>query len=331
MKSPEVSVIIPAYNAAAFINRCVDSVLAQTYKDYEIIIVDDGSIDDTPTIVDDIAAKNAAVRAIHQDNMGLAEARHSGIKASRGNYIVHVDADDWLIDNAIELLYNRCLEENLDYCAGIPLVYFSQTNISSSLRPNAGIFSGSEFLKLVLSPKGNLPSWACITKRELWQDDVFPPMPMRLPNEDLPLNVGLSKYIKRAGVFNDMIVCYYYLNPQSLTCLGVLYQQSRWRSFFSFIRGQLELRGIAEECENSLRILEIDRLAFHVKNIDENDEWIKQIYSYNVSSFPLKYRILHVLIKYPRICQRLIKLYQMLKSALVSDSRKPYKKNGNKL
>jgi hypothetical protein len=179
---------------------------------------------------------------------------------------------------------------------------------------------------LVLSPKGNLPSWACITKRELWQDDVFPPMPMRLPNEDLPLNVGLSKYIKRAGVFNDMIVCYYYLNPQSLTCLGVLYQQSRWRSFFSFIRGQLELRGIAEECENSLRILEIDRLAFHMKNIDENDEWIKKIKNYDVSIYPWKYRILHALIRYPRFAHLMIIIYQIVKSKISSDFRKPFQK-----
>lgn len=322
---PLVSIIIPAYNASTFISRCVESALNQTYPNCEIIIVNDGSTDDTAIVVDNLVNEHDIIKVIHQENRGLAEARKTGIHAAKGEYVVHLDADDWLLEDAVMKLYDRCVENNLDYCAGAPLLYMSENNIVPGPRPKEGIFNGWEFLNIVLSPEGNLPSWGCISKRSLWNDDVFPPAKTVLPNEDLPLNVGLSKRINRAGIFNDITVCYYYFNPQSLTALGVLYQQKRWASFFAFIRSQLLARRMLTKCEPKIKMLEIDHIAFHINKINTEDSWIQSVYKYDASQFTRKYRILHKLIRFPWLCRVSLRTYQNIKAVFVKGARKPFK------
>lgn len=96
--SPLVSVVIPCYNHAHFLVEAIDSVMKQTYRSFEIIIVDDGSTDDTSKI----ASGYTDPRLIHQDNLGLSAARNAGLEASRGSYVVFLDADDRLLPNALE-------------------------------------------------------------------------------------------------------------------------------------------------------------------------------------------------------------------------------------
>lgn len=93
---PLISVIIPVYNVAPYLRRCVDSLLAQTYPNYELILVDDGSTDDSPAICDVYKERYGRVRVMHQSNQGVSTARNHGIEAARGEYISFVDADDWV-------------------------------------------------------------------------------------------------------------------------------------------------------------------------------------------------------------------------------------------
>ena len=112
MKSPSVSILIPAYNAAPFLSRSVASVLGQTFDDFEIIIVDDGSTDGTGEIADKMAAEEPHIKVVHQENRGLAEARRSGIEAATADYICHLDADDELLPDAIAFLYDKCVSHD---------------------------------------------------------------------------------------------------------------------------------------------------------------------------------------------------------------------------
>ena len=95
-KAPFISVIVPVYNAAPYLRRCVDSLLAQTFTDYELILVDDGSTDGSSAICDEYIRNCTRVRVIHQQNAGVSTARNVGIEAARGKYISFVDADDWV-------------------------------------------------------------------------------------------------------------------------------------------------------------------------------------------------------------------------------------------
>ena len=105
MHNPKVSVVIPVYKVEAYLHRCVDSVLVQTMRDLEIILVDDGSPDGCPAICDDYAQKDSRIRVIHKPNGGLASARNAGMKLATGKWLFFLDSDDWLDPDGLENLY----------------------------------------------------------------------------------------------------------------------------------------------------------------------------------------------------------------------------------
>lgn len=105
-KRPEISIIVPVYNAEKFLKECVDSILAQTFTDFEVILVDDGSPDNCPAMCDAIAAKDSRVRVVHQQNKGLSGARNAGIDIARGNWISFIDSDDVVDKTFCEKLYD---------------------------------------------------------------------------------------------------------------------------------------------------------------------------------------------------------------------------------
>lgn len=106
-----ISVIIPVYNVEAYIRRCVDSILGQTYTNLEIILVDDGSTDSSPEICDEYAQLDSRVKVIHKENGGVSSARNYGLKESSGEYLTFVDSDDYLESTCFEKMY-RGMEEN---------------------------------------------------------------------------------------------------------------------------------------------------------------------------------------------------------------------------
>ena len=95
-KSPEISIIVPVYKVEKYLNECIDSILAQTFTDFELILVDDGSPDNCPALCDAAAEKDSRVRVIHKINGGVSTARNAGLAAAQGNWIGFVDPDDFV-------------------------------------------------------------------------------------------------------------------------------------------------------------------------------------------------------------------------------------------
>lgn len=124
-----VSVIIPVYNVEAYLSECVNSVLNQTYRNIEVILVDDGSPDNCPQMCDEFALKDSRVKVVHKDNGGLSSARNAGIKVSTGEYIMFLDSDDYWSDNdVLEGVVNTAMSTNSDIvCFGYK-EYFSDKN-----------------------------------------------------------------------------------------------------------------------------------------------------------------------------------------------------------
>lgn len=116
-KAPAVSVVVPIYNVDRYLANCLDSLLAQTLADIEIIGVDDGSTDGSGEILDAYAAAHARIRAIHQENGGLGPARNTGIAAARGRYIGFVDSDDWVCEDMYEGMYGAAADAEADIVA----------------------------------------------------------------------------------------------------------------------------------------------------------------------------------------------------------------------
>lgn len=110
----KLTIIVPVYGVANYLCKCIDSLLAQDITDYEIILVDDGSPDECPKICDEYAEKNTNIKAIHQENMGLSEARNTGTRAAQGEYIMYVDSDDYLEPNVLGALMEQIELDQLD-------------------------------------------------------------------------------------------------------------------------------------------------------------------------------------------------------------------------
>ncbi len=113
-KSPTVSVIVPVYKAEKYLGKCVDSILAQTFKDFEVLLVDDGSPDKSGEICDEYARKDPRVRVFHKENGGVSSARQCGLDNARGEYTIHADPDDWVEPNMLEELYAKAKAEDAD-------------------------------------------------------------------------------------------------------------------------------------------------------------------------------------------------------------------------
>lgn len=109
-----ISVIVPIYNVKEYLERCVESIITQTYEKMEIILVDDGSTDGCRELCDSYKNKDKRIKVIHQENQGLSGARNAGIDIARGKYIVFIDSDDFIATSFVEKLYSICLKYNAD-------------------------------------------------------------------------------------------------------------------------------------------------------------------------------------------------------------------------
>ena len=116
--NPVISIIIPVYNVEKYIRRCLNSVLAQTYKDYEIILVDDGSSDKSSVICDEYAEIESNIQVIHKDNQGPSHTRNVGIENAKGQYVYFLDSDDYIIPECIEILYKNLTDKRADISCG---------------------------------------------------------------------------------------------------------------------------------------------------------------------------------------------------------------------
>lgn len=111
---PAISIIVPVYNAEKYIHKCIDSILSQTFADFELLLIDDGSRDNSGKICDEYANKDFRIKVFHKENGGVSSARQYGTEKANGEYIIHADSDDWVESNMLEDLYNCATKENAD-------------------------------------------------------------------------------------------------------------------------------------------------------------------------------------------------------------------------
>lgn len=143
----EVSIIVPVYQVENYIRQCVDSILAQTFTDFELLLVDDGSKDKSGQICDEYALMDQRVKVIHKENGGAADTRNIGLNQAVGNYIMFVDSDDYIKPTMLECLYKTISNEDADIVACNYLYFFENnreldffTQIGSEILPGAEIF-----------------------------------------------------------------------------------------------------------------------------------------------------------------------------------------------
>ena len=109
-----ISIIVPIYNTDCYLRQCLDSIINQSYKNFEVLLVNDGSVDDSAMICKEFAEKDSRIRYFEKENGGVSSARNLGLKNVKGNYITFVDSDDWIEENYLEVLYNALKENEVD-------------------------------------------------------------------------------------------------------------------------------------------------------------------------------------------------------------------------
>lgn len=144
MSRPKVSIVVPIYNVRAYLGQCIDSLLAQTLDNIEIVLVDDGSPDDCGAIADRFASEHCNIKVIHRDNGGLGPARNSGIEVATGEYVGFVDSDDWVEPDMFESLYSVAVRTDADavYCGY--KVYKNGEIVSINQQPMRGMLLEGE-------------------------------------------------------------------------------------------------------------------------------------------------------------------------------------------
>lgn len=169
---PLVSIIVPVYNGEKYLKLCIDSIINQTFEDWELILVDDGSTDGSAAICDEYATKDPRIRVLHKNNDGQAQARNDGIRNSHGCYISFVDCDDWLEPNMYECMMDAMLTNKAD----IVVCGFVKEYVSHKKEVNAdgalNIYKGSQALQLILEEKIGSFLWFMLFSRKVMKEPM---------------------------------------------------------------------------------------------------------------------------------------------------------------
>lgn len=214
---PKLSIVVPVYNVEQYLNKCVDSILSQTFRDYELILVDDGSTDGSSLICDDYKEKDDRICVWHKKNGGLSEARNYGIEHSNGEYIAFVDSDDWIDSSMYESMMSAIVENDADIAVcGHRVVTVDGEVEETVVFEKPILLTGTEATIEILKDE-RMPSfaWNKLYKKSLFKDIRFPQGRIY---EDTAVMYRYFDMAKSVYVLNN--VYYNYLRRPGSLCLS---------------------------------------------------------------------------------------------------------------
>lgn len=169
-----VSVIVPIYNAEKYLERCLNSIVSQSYKHLEILLVNDGSTDSSPSIIEGFRAKDSRIRVFSDINHGVSYVRNKGLDEATGDYIFFVDSDDWIEKDAIEILVSLALEHGADVVTSKKQTVSGESSKRIRGRDGVKVYTSAEYVELMTRPMGVFCfPWSRLMKRELFDGMRF--------------------------------------------------------------------------------------------------------------------------------------------------------------
>ena len=167
-----ISIIVPVYKVEPYLRQCVNSILDQTYRNIEILLIDDGSPDRCGEICEEFARRDVRIRVFHTENKGLSEARNLGLREAKGEYIGFVDSDDWIKPTMYERLIRNLEETGADIC--VCGYEREPRSIEKEFSSAATVYRGKESVIALLAGKINNAVWNKLWRSELFRDISFP-------------------------------------------------------------------------------------------------------------------------------------------------------------
>ena len=213
----KVSIIIAAYNIEKYIEKCLESVVNQTFKNIEIIVVNDGSTDSTLEQIESFKEIDQRIIIINQKNMGIIEARKAGFKVASGEYVLFIDGDDWLDVKAIETLYKISEKEKYDIIQYGYLIAYEDGRFKNGFNSNVEMeISGHDFLEMLLKGELNINIWPKFIKRNyIVKNNICFPNKISY-GDDLAISISLALHEPKVYITNTCLY-YYYQRNTSIT------------------------------------------------------------------------------------------------------------------
>lgn len=214
MEQPKISILVPIYNVEAYLQRCIDSVLAQDFTDWEMILVDDGSPDRCPIICDEAAKMDSRIKVVHKENGGLVSARREGILLAKGKYVMFLDSDDWIVPNALSILYSH-IQRGYDMVkGGARRVDENGRLLKFGPYPfeDGELVDTIDFLIKLYTGKVSPHLWGALYKTSLFDVSVFDEtIEKRISlGEDLVTNMIVGVRLKRVFYTKEVVYNYFY-------------------------------------------------------------------------------------------------------------------------
>ena len=282
---PEISIIVPVYNVEKYLSKCIDSILNQTFNNFELILVDDGSTDSSIQICDEYRMKDKRIKVIHKQNGGLSSARNAGLDIALGKYIGFVDSDDFIHKNMYQLLYSNLTKYNGD----ISICRFGRifdgeksTNIEDSCNVKVTEMTGYNALENLYNDKflDFIVAWNKLYKREIFKDIRYP---VGKIHED-EFIIHRILYESKKVIYIDKILYYYYQRDNSIMGkkfnLKSIDRVYAYKDRVDFFRKKLFLQlQYKAECTFTGELFEVYFKAKHILKLERNElKKIKKIF-----------------------------------------------------
>jgi len=247
---PEISVIVPVYKAEQYLDRCVKSILEQTYPDFELILVDDGSPDGSPILCDKWAEKDSRVHVIHKKNGGASSARNAGLAIAKGKWVFFSDSDDWIDNKALETLYRMVNEYGVSMAIGRIQVVEENIDRNAALNENIYMLSRENLLDRFFRVNGEPDTHsvcATLIRRDILEDYHFIEGKM---NEDVEACYYLARKCEGA-VYTSKPVYFYFKNVEGVTNSGFSKKKLDLLDVWDIVQKQVEqfTPGYSYACE----------------------------------------------------------------------------------
>lgn len=234
-----ISVIVPVYESEKYLDRCVQSILNQTYQDFELILVDDGSPDNSPLLCDKWAENDSRVYVIHKENGGASSARNAGLKIAKGRWIAFADSDDWLDRTALKTLYDLANQYNVPMAIGGMRVVQKYTDASIVMKQNAKVLSNADLMSRFFRLNGEPDTHSvcgAIIRRDILEDYSFIEGRM---NEDVETCYYLARKCE-AAVYTDAPLYNYFKNIEGVTNSGFSKKKLDLLDIWDIVQKQVE-------------------------------------------------------------------------------------------
>ncbi len=210
----KVSIIVTVYNIEAYIDKCLDSITNQTFDDIEIIVINDGSTDNSRKIIENFSTKDSRFICLNKKNEGVAYAREVGLQHASGDYVLHIDGDDYLEPDAIEIAYSSIKSSNADLCVFHFWFRYDDRSEHSNLYPKDQ-YSNIELLEHIWKGYGYYAPWTYICKRELYKKVHFDRY--LTFGEDAYMTSQLIYFSKSITIINSKPILNYIIRPESFS------------------------------------------------------------------------------------------------------------------